>query len=210
MNIEYIRNDSIYWSHNVKAECEFITTDNINEIFLRNGIKGDIGLLSVDIDGNDYWVWESINCIQPRIVVAEYNSLFGAHAKVSTPYRPDFYRGDAHHSKVYYGASISALSHLGYRKGYSLVGSNLAGNNVFFVRNDLLGTLKALTPEEAYKRAQFREFHDELGALTYYDFDARVSALGDLEVQDVETNKLIRISELCGTSDGKVENSLVQ
>ena len=202
-HIDYIKSDSIYWSHNVKAECEFITIDNINDIFLKNGIKDDIGLLSVDIDGNDYWVWESINCIQPRIVVAEYNSLFGPHAKVSTPYTPSFYRGDAHYSKVYYGASIAALTNLASQKGYSLVGSNIAGNNIFFVRDDLLGSLKVMTPAEAYRRAQFREFHDEQGALTYYDFDARIKALGDMEVQDVETKKLIRISELHFTAATK-------
>ena len=110
-NIEYIKHDMhVFYAHNLKAQSVFITLDNINEVITRNGITGDIGILSVDIDGNDFWIWEAIDCISPRIVICEYNSIFGANAKVSTPYKADFYRGTAHFSNVYYGASISAFN----------------------------------------------------------------------------------------------------
>ena len=112
-----------------------------------------------------YWVLEAIDVISPRIIICEYNSHFGSRAKVTTPYDPSFAREAAHFSKIYYGASIAALHALALRKGYSLVASNSAGNNVFFVRNDSLGGLSVVTPQEAYVRAQFREFHDELGRL---------------------------------------------
>ncbi|MFM6025585.1 MAG: hypothetical protein ACKPER_22095, partial [Dolichospermum sp.] len=58
--ITYIKNDPIYWQYNLKAINSFITKDNINQILSDNGIQGEIGLLSVDIDGNDYWVWQAI------------------------------------------------------------------------------------------------------------------------------------------------------
>ena len=74
-NINYIKNDEIYWKYNIKAVCEFITKENINSIFSSNGFKGDIGLLSIDIDGNDYWIWEAIKVVNPRIVICEYNSI---------------------------------------------------------------------------------------------------------------------------------------
>lgn len=183
-NIDYIKRDSIYWACNLKAESAFITRDNINDLLTRNGISGDIGLLSVDIDGNDYWVWEAIDCVSPRLVVCEYNSHFGPTAEISTPYDPAFVRGDAHFSKIYYGASIAALHALARRKGYSLVASNSAGNNVFFVRDDLLGDLRVVTSQEAYRRAQFREFHDREGNLTFDDFETRLAKIRDLPVHD--------------------------
>jgi hypothetical protein len=196
-NIDYIKNDSaVYWAHNLKPECVFITKDNINEVISSNGLTGDIGLLSVDIDGNDYWVWESITCISPRIVICEYNSIFGSHAKVAVPYKSDFYRRNAHYSNVYYGASIAALESLAQKKGYLLVGSNNAGNNVFFVRNDLCGALQILTAKQAYRRAQFRESMDTYGKLTFKDFDARLKEINDLDVISVEDNIAIKIREL--------------
>ncbi len=195
-NIAYIKRDPIYWATNLKAECAFVTIDNINELLRCNGISGDIGLLSVDIDGNDYWVWQAIDAISPRIVVCEYSSQFGPEAEVTTPYDPAFVRGQAHYSHVYYGASISALNELAMRKGYSLVAGNRVGNNVFFVRNDVLGDLTVKTPKEIYRRAQFREFHDELGALTYDDFETRLAKIGDLPLHDVRTGKIGKVRDL--------------
>lgn len=197
-NIDYIRRDPIYWANNLKAEHSFITAENINDLLGRNGIEGDIGLLSVDIDGNDYWVWQAIDKLSPRIVVCEYSSQFGPTAEVTTPYAPDFTREAAHSSKAYYGASISALTSLATRKGYSLVASNSAGNNVFFVRNDLRGGLRVLTPAEAYRQARFREFHDEHGQLTFDDFETRLMKIRHLPLHDLKTGKIAPIADIPG------------
>jgi hypothetical protein len=197
-NIEYIRRDPIYWACNLKAEHSFITRENIEMILARNGIRGDIGLLSVDIDGNDYWVWQAIQSISPRIVICEYNSHFGPVAEVSTPYDPAFVRDRAHFSKIYYGASISALCVLASSRGYSLVAANSVGNNVFFVRNDVLGSLQILSPAEAYRRSQFREFHDEQGRLTFDDFETRLRKIGSLPVIDLRSNTLRSLADVPG------------
>lgn len=195
-NINYIKNDPIYWRYNLKAECAFIDCDNINNLIRNNGISGDIGLLSVDIDGNDYWVWDAINCINPSIVVCEYNSIFGPTAKVTIPYDKKFIRTNAHYSNLYYGASISALADLAELKGYSLVCSNRAGNNVFFVRNDLVGELATYKPEEAYVKSQFRESRDPKGNLTFLDFGQRLELIKDLVVHDLSSGKDIKIKDL--------------
>lgn len=167
-NIKYIKNDQIYWRYNLKAECEFITRDNINSIFLRNGIQGEIGLLSVDIDGNDYWVWQAIDSVSPAIVVAEYNARFGSERAVTVPYDPNFVRSNAHFSHIYYGASLNALYQLARSKGYAFVGCNSAGNNAFFVRRDLLkAPLCELSVAEGFKFHQFREARDSEGNLTF-------------------------------------------
>ncbi len=195
-NISYIKSDPIYWKHNLKADCEFITAENINEILKRNGIQGEIGLLSIDIDGNDYWVWEALDYISPGIVICEYNSYFGDTHKVSVPYDANFVRNEKHYSNIFYGASISALDFLAKRKGYSLVASNKAGNNLFFIRDDLMNNFKILSPKEAYKTAQFRESRDKKNALTFDNIKENLKLISDLQVINVETKELIKIKQL--------------
>jgi len=195
-NIAFIKADPISWACQLKSACAFITRENINELLESNGIAGDIGLLSVDVDGNDYWIWEAVSCISPRIVICEYNSLFGPTARVTTPYDPAFVRGNAHYSKVYYGASIAALESLGRSKGYTLVGGNSAGNNCFFVRNDLATALTQVNAEQAYRRARFRECHDESGRLNHAGFEQQLACIGDLMVFDLDRQALVKVSNV--------------
>lgn len=196
-HIKYIKNDtSVYWAHNLKAEHIFITKDNINSVLISNGIPEDIGLLSIDIDGNDYWIWDSINCIKPRIVISEYNSIFGSLSKVTVPYSDSFVRHNAHFSNVYYGASLGALDFLAKKKGYSLIGTNLAGNNAFFVRNDLTSNFNILSVSEAYKQAQFREAKDLHGNLSYFNITEQRSTIADLDIIDVESMCICKIKDL--------------
>jgi hypothetical protein len=195
-NIAFIKRDPIYWRCNIKAECSFITKENINDIFERNGMSGEIGLLSVDIDGNDYWVWKAIKNINPCIVVAEYNSFFGAERKVTVPYDPSFVRTNAHHSKIYYGASIAALNLVAQERGYKLVATNKAGNNVFFVRADLMGNLKEMSVQEAYRKINFREAHNEQGQLIYSSFQEAKALIANLRVHDVDLGSDVLIKSL--------------
>jgi len=159
-----IRQQPEYWLHNLKAVNAFITRDNINQILSDNGITGQIGLLSIDIDGMDYWIWEAIDVVDPAIVVVEYNYRFGPHEAVTVPYQPDFDRRAAHHSILYYGASLKALCELADRKGYAFVGCGSAGLNAFFVRRDLKPEmLPERSPEEGFVQGQFDEAHTESG-----------------------------------------------
>jgi len=194
--VERIKRDRVYWLHNLKVECAFVDCDTINQILKRNGISGDIGLLSIDIDGNDYWVWKAIDIVQPRIVICEYNSTFGWHTKVTVPYDATFVRSQAHFSHLYYGASIAALDQLAKDKGYALVGSNQAGNNLFFVRSDLVDGLPTFTPEQAYRKAQFREARNVSGQLMPLNFEQRVVQIADMHLYDIKTDRLIPIREL--------------
>jgi hypothetical protein len=185
-NIEFIKRDDIYWRHNLKAEHAFITRENINDLIRRNGIGGEIGLLSIDIDGNDYWVWEAINVIHPSVVVVEYNSRFGPERSVTVPYDASFVQLTAHHSGLYFGASLAALCLLGRRKGYSFVGCNTAGNNAFFVRAELRPSiLPELTPVEGFVAAQFRQARDAHGTLAFLTAKEEEAILRDLPVVEV-------------------------
>lgn len=186
-HIAHIQRDPIYWRYNLKAVRAFITRDNINGLLRDNGLTGPIGLLSVDIDGNDYWVWEAIDAVTPAIVVVEYNARYGPERAVTVPYQADFDRTKAHHSCIYYGASLAALVALGRRKGYAFVGSNTAGNNAFFVRKNLLAPpLRELAAAEGWVQNQFREARDERGQLSFLSAEAEAAILAKLPLVEVE------------------------
>lgn len=185
-NIARIRRDDLSWRYTLKAECAFITRENINELLSRNGMAGDVGLLSIDIDGNDYWVWEALDVINPRIVVIEYNSRFGPSRAVSVPYDAGFTRAKAHHSTIYYGASLAALVRLGERKGYDFVGSNSTGCNAFFVRRELRpACLPRRTAQEEFVAGQFREARGANGELIFLGPEEEQRVLDGLPVVEV-------------------------
>ena len=194
--VRRIKENEIYWRHTLTACCAFITRENINDLLRNAGFVGQIGLLSVDIDGNDYWVWESIDVIDPAIVIMEYNSAFGPDLAVTIPYDPKFVRHRAHYSGQFWGASLSALDLLAKRKGYSLVGCNSAGNNAYFVRNNKIDGLRALTPAEAFVDARWRDSRDMNGELTHLSGAERFQAISDMEVHDLRENKLVRLGAL--------------
>ena len=101
-----------------------------------------------------------------------------------------------HYSNIYYGSSISALDFLAKKKGYSLVGSNKAGNNVFFIRDDLMKNFKKLLPKDAYIASQFREARNEENMLTFSSIKDNLDIISDLEVINVETKEVIKIKQL--------------
>ena len=105
----------------------------------------ELDLLSIDIDGNDYFVWEAITAIEPRVVVIEYNSKFPPPMRWTIRYDP------AHEwdGSDQFGASLQSLADLGIRKGYRLVGCNITGTNAFFVRADLAGDHFVEPPDAA-------------------------------------------------------------
>lgn len=84
-HVEFLRGRELAWRHYVDAKTAWVDRDNINGLIEGAGIAGDIGLLSVDIDGNDYWVVEAIDAVSPRILVLEYNSVFGPEARSPSP-----------------------------------------------------------------------------------------------------------------------------
>ncbi len=194
-HMDGVNKSALAWRHDLTAVSAFVDCENINQLLTHSGFSGEIGLLSVDIDGNDYWVWERIEVVNPIIVVAEYNSVFGPSLPITVPYDPLFVRSKAHYSHLYWGASIAALNVLAERKGYSLVGSNSAGNNAFFVRNDHLGGLLKCGPEDAWVESRFRESRNAAGGLTYLNGDARILEIESLDVIDVRTLRRASLRE---------------
>lgn len=121
-----------------------ITRENINELITANGLAGDIELLSIDIDGNDFWVWDAITVVNPKVVIIETHTEFGTNDLV-VPYDPNYMYPGKH--PIYHGASVIAMNKLAERKGYRLVGASDLGINQIFLRNDLLpNELPAIDP----------------------------------------------------------------
>lgn len=183
--IDYIKNDENYWKYDITAKQAFISPQNINQLIGDAGFKEEIGLLSIDIDGNDYWVWEAINVINPAIVIIEYNSLFGYERAITIPYDENFDRMNAHYSGLYHGASLSALCHLGNKKGYSFIGTCSNGVNAFFIKNDKINTLKILNAAEGYSISKFRQNRDKHGNLTLTSDQQAFKKIKGLKVYNV-------------------------
>ncbi len=111
-----------------------VTPANVEEIFSRVGVPAEPDVLSIDIDGGDYWIWEAIANYRPRVVVIEYNSTIDPSRRLVQPRERTSWDGTD-----FFGASLAALRALGESKGYRLVHTDLTGLNAFFVREDLAG-----------------------------------------------------------------------
>jgi hypothetical protein len=118
-------------------EHAWITRDNVNRLITDQEIYGEIDLLSIDMDGVDYWIWDAITCISPRVVVAEVQCIWGSEKSVTVPYDENFKTQFINNFGVYSGASIAAFVKLAKKKNYRLVGFEKYGFNAFFIRNDV-------------------------------------------------------------------------
>lgn len=188
-HIKQIKTDDIYWRHNLTAVPAFITRENINDLIRTNNFEGALGLLHIDIDGNDYWVWDAISVVEPAIVIMEYNAYFGDKRSITIPYKPDFYTGTAHYSRIYFGASLPALVHLAEKKGYFHIGCNSNGNNAYFLHNRYAGQFKALTAAEGFVMPQFRQTRDQQGQLSFLEGEKALNLIKGLPITNVITGE---------------------
>ncbi len=193
INIAKIKKDEIYWKHDLIAKSAFITADNINQLIGEEGIKGQIGLLHIDIDGNDYWVWKALEVVDPIIMIVEYNSKFGYEKAITIPYKEDFVWTKAHYSNLYFGASILAFYDLAEEKGYSFIGSNSAGNNAYFVKNEFLKDLNPLAAKEGYVESKFRQSRDKDGNLNYLRGNGILESIKGMPIYNTRSNKIEKL-----------------
>jgi hypothetical protein len=192
IHMNRLRHSAFFWKHDLSAKAAFVTAENINDLLAeatRNWSGTD--LLHIDIDGNDYWIWDKIN-LNPAIVIVEYNSTFGIERPITIPYDPTFYRTSAHYSNLYWGTSLRALHYLATRKGYEFIGCNSAGNNAYFVRADKMNDqVRSVPLEQGFVRAKYRESRNESGDLTYLSRTAREALIKGMPVFDVEQGKIV-------------------
>jgi hypothetical protein len=143
----FIKNEQL------KVKESLVSAENINNLFKESGMEGEIDILSIDIDYNDYWVWRAINAVNPRVVVIEYNATLRPPMSLVVPYDPMRVWDGSN----FFGASLEALVGLGRTKGYRIVACNFSGANAFFVRDDLCGDhfLEPATAEEHYEPPRY-------------------------------------------------------
>jgi hypothetical protein len=190
-NIASIVDSEYFWRHELQAKAAFIDAENIDGLLSASGLGREVGILHVDLDGNDYWVWKSIEAIQPVVAILEYNSVFGPDRSITIPYDRGFRRLRAHPSGLYFGASLRALHRVSVEKGYAFVGCNGAGNNAYFVRRERLPEgLREVTVEEGYVASRFRESRDRDGRPTHLSGAQRLEAIRGMPVFDVVTGRI--------------------
>jgi hypothetical protein len=187
-HISKLKSAPFFWKHDLEAKSIFITRENIAGL-LAPYIKkwGGLGILHIDLDGNDYWIWEELN-IRPVILILEYNSTFGSQRSITVPYNSSFHRTDAHYSNLYWGSSLKALHDLSLSRGYKFIGCNSAGNNAYFIREEHFNdNFRTISLEEGFVTSKYRESRNGQGELTYLAGTERAKEIAGLTVFNTVT-----------------------
>jgi hypothetical protein len=186
-----VKKMAVFWKTHIFPMCEMVTPININELLAiaRDKMAG-IDILSLDIDGNDYWVLDAANLDKISVLVVEYNSLFGNLAEVSVPRDDLFNRKEKHFSCLYYGASLPAFIYSLSLKGFTFLGSNRACNNAFFVKNEKIKEFSIEIPSnlELFVDSRVREGRDISGSLSFLSGNDRLKAIETMPVVYVKNN----------------------
>jgi hypothetical protein len=132
------------WYYPPKFVHAMVNRENINQLLMEASVPPDIDFMSIDIDGNDYWVWDAISVTSPQVVIIETRVDFGLR-NIVVPYDKDYVHPGPHPD--YFGASAVAIEKLARRKGYRLVGANRLGINTIYIREGLAPTLPAVSVE---------------------------------------------------------------
>jgi hypothetical protein len=128
-----------------KLSCAWITAENVNDVLRESGATGEVDFFSLDIDGNDYWVWKAIDVIEPRLLCLETHNVIPGDLSLTIRYRPDFDCWSKEGPEQdYRSVSLAAMRKLCKEKGYRMIGAHRHGFNVFFLREDIA---PALFPE---------------------------------------------------------------
>lgn len=174
----FVKRQDCYWKSTVIPINAWITVHNA-QVLLESAcfqLEG-LDIFSIDLDGNDFWILKSMNLDVVKVVVAEYNPVFGPDLSISVPEEDDFDRNSKHASNLYYGASLRAFISLMTSKGFEFAGTNNAGSNAFFVKRDMFSLLKIEMPNlvdlSTYCDWRVRESRDENGSLTLLTGESR-------------------------------------
>ena len=191
---KWLRESKLDFFHDIAHIKNFVTTQNVDQLVSQP--FSDLDILSIDVDGVDYYLWQAVKSTRAKIVMIEFNPLFGSNRQVVVPYRDDFSRSQHHFSCTCYGASLAALAQLGSQLGYTLVETS-DGPNAFFVRNDCLGQLQPKTPSECWRNWNIKEAISPNGINEFLITpEARVRNMADGVVIDLESGNQVSVAEL--------------
>ena len=175
---------------NSKIYCKntWVSKDNINNIIREAKTKlGRINVLSIDLDGNDYWIIKSIIDLDFDLIIVEYNPTLSANLPVSVPYDPNFDRTKKHFTWKYYGATLEAyVEHL-KKRNFKFIGATTQGTNAFFVNNVHASKFqKVIKSVEVYKNVSSREARNREGILSFKSIEEERELIRDLHLEKTE------------------------
>lgn len=190
---------SLKWKNHIELVNEWITPDNINSIieFAEQNMNS-VDIFSLDLDGNDYWILESANLSQFKIVVVEYNALFGSSHEVTVPRNDRFERHKQHASGLYYGASLKAFVELLEHKGFIFIGTNRSCVNAFFIKKNLRSKFETLKIHDLdkYVDSTIRESRDSFGKLSFLAGIDRNIAIESLPLWNIASQGMINVRDV--------------
>jgi len=193
-DLKFVQKRDFFWKNDLYFCQKTITPSNISSVINSYGFKNDCNLLSIDIDGNDYWVLKNIELSHVDIVVAEYNPLFGSDLSLTVPQDDNFDRN--RFKKIFYGASLTAIIELMESKGFMFVGANSACNNAFFINKNKKEFFLNLKLEELkeYTKFTFREIKEN--SYKENQISNLIDKIEDFEIYDLNKKKIFKIKEL--------------
>jgi len=134
--LKFFGQNEMTWLHPPIFKQAWITRENSNDLISKNGFSGEIDLLSLDLDGNDYHIMEAMNVVKPRVIICETHNAIPSEKALTIPYKSDFNRMTGPHID-FMSVSLLAMTKLLNAKGYRLVGSNRFGFNAVFILKGL-------------------------------------------------------------------------
>ena len=193
--IKKIKSQRLYWKYNLKAFSAFLTTKNINKIISDLKLPKKIGLISLDIDGVDYWILKKIKKLNPTIFICEYNSIFGINKCFTVPDKEKFLRKKEHYSNLYYGASIKAFIDL-LKDEYIFLGTNSSGNNAFFIKKEHKKFIKNKIRNYTIFESKFRESRNYENKLTYLNKKKSRLLLKNKDIIDLNKKEKLKFKNI--------------
>ena len=196
--LKSIDTSELKWKSHILGIETWVTPENINALITQgNQFMQGIDVFSLDLDGNDYWIIEKAELSNIKVIVVEYNPLFGRRFEVTVPRDDAFDRTVKHESWLYFGASLLAFVGVLKRKGFTFVGTNRVGNNAFFIASDKenLIPFKPDPTDSVYYDWRIRESRGPGNKLNFLSGLARQSVMSNLQLVDLVNNKLITVGE---------------
>tara|TARA_B100001029_G_scaffold166542_1_gene159056 strand:- start:798 stop:1724 length:927 start_codon:yes stop_codon:yes gene_type:complete len=193
--VEKIKKDRVFWKHNLKIFNSYLNLDNYEAAFKKLKIPKKIGIISLDIDGIDYWILKKLKSLKPGIFICEFNPLFGYDRLLTVPYKKKFVRSKEHYSNLYFGASLKAITEL-LNKQYLFIGTNSAGNNAFFVNKKYSKYIKNKIINKKIFKSKFRESRNKMNKLNYLNKIESIKVIKQKKLFDIKKNKIIKIQQI--------------
>jgi hypothetical protein len=197
--LKSINETDLTWKSHILGIETWVTPENINHL-IKEGHKfmAGIDIFSLDLDGNDFWILREADLSQVRVVIVEYNPLFGKTHEVTVPRNDLFDRTSIHESWLYYGASLLAFVGELKKKGFTFVGTNRVGNNAFFVTSSdaSLIPFQPDPKDSIFYDWRIRESRDSDGHLNFLSGFLRQSAMSKMPLIDLKTDQIISVEEV--------------